>query len=135
MGRTIVEIDELVIEQGKTFKWWFAVERADGSVADLVADGYSSARFVVVPDYGETPVIDVNQTNAIHLERVFDGPATEHDRMQWSGYIEILPAGPGGTTSLQPWGRGIYELIVSNVAGDVMCVDRGVAVLEQGAAL
>lgn len=135
MTMSIVEVDEIVIEQGKTFKWWIAVERTDGSVADLVADGYSIVRFVVAPTYGEDPVIDVNQTNYIHVERVFDGPINDHDRMQWSGYIEIPASGPGGTASLQPWGRGIYEITVSNIAGDTMCVDRGTAVLELGVAL
>lgn len=125
------ERNEHVIEQGKPFSWWFAVEYPDGEIADLVADGYPNARFVVVPDYGEDPVIDVTQADYIHVERVYDAPITEHDRLQWSGYIEIPADGPDGTAHLEPWGRGIYELTVSNGAGDIVPLDRGTAILER----
>ena len=124
----ITELDEMVIEQGKPFKYYFAVEYPDGEIADLIADGYPDARFAIVPDYGQQPVIDVSHLDYIHVERGFDGEEGDPDRMQWSGYIEI-PASL--TNALEPWGRGLYELIVDNGAGDYVCVDRGVAVLER----
>lgn len=124
----ITALDELVVEQGKPFKWWIAVQYPDGEIADLIADGHPNARFVVVPDYGEQPVIDVTHLDYIHIGRTFDSAEGEADRMQWSGYVEI-PASV--TDALEPWGRGIYELTVDNGAGDYVCVDRGVAVLER----
>ncbi|MGB3328562.1 MAG: hypothetical protein WBA46_06370 [Thermomicrobiales bacterium] len=121
-------LKEHVIDQGEPFSWWFAVRYPDGEVADLIADGYPHARFVVIPAYGEDPVIDVSDADYIHVERVYDAPAGDPGRMQWSGYIEI-PASI--TAALSPWGRGLYELRVENGAGDFVPVDKGTAILER----
>lgn len=123
---------DVVVEKGKTFRWWFAVDYPDDEVADLVADGYPHARFVVTTDWDDAPIIDINETNGIHIERLYDAPPNDPDRELWSGYLYVSAA---ATKLLNPWGVGSCELIVHNGSGDVITVIKGTAVLEPGATL
>lgn len=136
---TLPDAHDTVIEQGKNYKRWFAVVWADAvitpgqppnatqsNVADLVTEGYTVARFTVVPEYGSAPVVDLTAANGeVVLSRVSDGATV--NPLWWSGYISMSAA---ATALLSPWGRGPYELEISN-GTDKMALFRGTAVLEQ----
>lgn len=128
---TLPQTHDIILSQGKSFKYWFAVQYPDGEIADLAAEGYSVARMAIVPDYGAAPVLSISTASGgIHLERMYDADVSDPDRRQWSGYIWISAA---ATALLEPWGRGPWELEIANSAGDVVQVLTGTAVLEQEA--
>jgi hypothetical protein len=124
---TLPETFHFVIEQGKTFKWWFAIEYPDGQVANLPADGYSIARLQVRPmlanqAFGDAVLTLTTENGGIVLGLIPDGAG-----MIWSGY---LYASPTTTATLTPWGLGLAELELDNGAGDVVAALRATAVLE-----
>src|SRR5690606_39617465 len=96
----------LEIEQGKTFQYWFMVVYPDGEVADLVADGYSTARMQIRPvlDNGTIGpvVLDLSTDNGrIQLERTYDLPEGDPQRELWSGYLWVGARSEEHTSELQ----------------------------------
>ena len=129
----------LEIEQGKTFQYWFMVVYPDGEVADLVADGYSTARMQIRPVLDNSTVgpvvLDLSTDNGrIQLERTYDLPEGDPDRQLWSGYLWV---GATTTAALQPWGWGVFDLEIEKDGNpdEVVSVLRGTAVLVTEASL
>jgi len=136
---TLPEAAHLEIEQGKTFQYWFSVVYPDGEIADLPAAGYSTARMQVrqILDDGTVGdvMLDLSTANGrIQLERTYDLPEDDPDRMLWSGYLWV---GATTTAALHPWGWGVFDLEIEKDGNpdDVVPVLRGTAVLVTEASL
>ncbi len=88
---TLPNVFPLVIEQGSTLKFWFAVQDTDGTIRDLIADGYSTARLQVrdkPADQGGTVRLSLTTANGgINLTRQYDLPEGDPNRRLWSGYL------------------------------------------------
>ena len=122
---TLPERYKLTIRQGETLKRWFALRYPDGSIADLAAEGYTTGRLFVRPDYGEDAVLELTTANG----GVVIDYAPDAAGRSWSGY---LYASATSTAVLTPWGEGVFDLEVSNGL-DVIRVMEGPAVLAQEA--
>lgn len=136
---TLPQTAHLEIEQGKTFQYWFSVVYPDGEIADLPADGYSTARMQVrqILDDGTigSVVLDLSTDNGrIQLERTYDLPEDDPDRQLWTGYLWV---GATTTAALQPWGWGVFDLEIEKDGNpdEVVSVLRGTAVLVTEASL
>ena len=120
---------ELVFEQGKTFKFWFAVRYPDGEVADLAAEGYTTGRLTVRPDYDGPAVVQLTTENGgIVIEKMSDGDPV--GPMDWSGYLYMSAT---ATAQLVEWGRGVYDFEAENGNEDVIPVLAGTAILQREA--
>lgn len=126
---TLPNRHDFIIEQGKTFKWWFRVQFRDGTTADLPSLGYDTARCYVRPvsAAGElaAPVLKLTTGNGGVV--LGSPPIDDGDGQTWSGY---LWAHASTTGKLDPWGIGLYDLEIEDEGGDVIAVLRGTAVLE-----
>lgn len=124
----------LVIEQGKTFKFWWAVRYLDGTIADLAAagNGYTNGRFQVrdkPADQGGVIKIDLTTANGgVVIAKQFDADVSDPNRREWSGYLFASAATTGNLTA---WGLGLCELVIDNGAGDVVTVLKTTAILEE----
>lgn len=130
---TLPNTFNLIIEQGTTFKFWFAVRTTDGVIRDLIAEGYSTGRLQVrdkPASQGGTVKLSLTTANGgINMTRQYDLPEGDPNRRQWSGY---LYASATATAALTDWGLGGYnfEIVKDSNAGEVITVLRGDAVLE-----
>lgn len=120
---------EHAIVQGKTWRFWFAVQYPDGEVVDLPAEGYTTARMQVRSDYDQAVVFDLTTENGgIVLGLMSDGDPVAP--MDWSGYL-YLPAST--TAAAQPFGLGKYDLEAYHESSpdEVLDILKGPAVLVQ----
>lgn len=127
---------DLTIEQGSTFKYWFAVRDTDGVIVDLGAEGYNVAHLQVrdrPASQGGTLQIEFSNTyngyGLIVLGLQYDLPIGDPNRRQWSGYIY---ASAPVTANLRDWGLGGYnfEISKSSTPDEVITIMRGTAALE-----
>ena len=114
----------LTVQQGATFKFWFALRLPNGTIVDptTTGSGYTIGRMQVRDKAGGTLLLDLNTTNG----GVSLGLVTDADGRQWSGY---LYASAAATAALVPWGDGVYDLEISDGV-DVIRVLQGPCVLS-----
>lgn len=115
----------LVIQQGATFKFWFALRLPDGSVANPTTSGYTIARLQVrdkAASDGGTVLLSLTTDNG----GIALGALTDAEGRTWSGY---LYASAAATAALVPWGDGVYDLELSD-GSDVIRLMEGVAILS-----
>ena len=115
----------LTIEQGANLKRWWALQYPDGSIVDLISEGYTIGRLQVRDLYaseGGELILDLNTDNG---GVVIDYQA-DADGTFWTGY---LWASAASTAALEPFGEAVYDLEVSN-GTDVIRIIQGVAVLS-----
>jgi hypothetical protein len=120
---------DLIIEQGTTLKAWFAVKTPDGTVRDLVLDGYSTARLQVrdkPATQGGTVRLSLTTANG----GIVLAKQTDADGRVWTGY---LYASATTTGNLSGWGRGGYnmEIVKDGNPDEVITLLRGFATLEE----
>ena len=113
---------DLTIEQGATLKRWYALRYPDGSIVDLEAAGYDTARLTIRDVYGGDAILELTTDNG-GVSVVQEADA---DSEEWSGYIYASAA---TTTALEAFGEGVYDLEIDN-GSDVIRVMQGTAVLS-----
>src|SRR5687768_2628034 len=119
---TLPQTYTMTVEQGATFRRWFALQYPDGTIVDLVAAGYTIGRLTVRPDYDEDAVLELTTDNGgVVLDYQADADGT-----YWSGY---LFASATATAALTDWGDGLYDFEISN-GTDVIRVLQGPATLS-----
>ena len=124
---TLPNTTELIFEQGKTFKFWFAVRYPDGEVVDLATEGYTTGRLFVRPDYDEPTVVELTTANGgIVIEKQSDGDPV--NPMDWSGYLYMSAS---ATAALVDWGEGVFDFEAEHSNGDVIPVLVGTASLQR----
>jgi len=124
---------DIIFFQGKTFKYWFAVRRPDGTVYDLPAEGYSTGRMQVRASYDTPVLLELTTANGrINLTRQYDLPVGDPNRREWSGYL-YASATVMSNPDLQTLGYGVYdfEIVKDNNPDEVELVMLGSAVLER----
>lgn len=123
---------DITFAQGKTFKFWIALELSDGTILDLPAEGYSTAKLQVRAGYGTPVLLTLSTANGgIVLAKQFDKPVGDPTRREWSGY---LYASAVTTAALTAWGQGVYDLeayATANPTTEVLDWMRGYAALEE----
>ena len=117
----------LVIQQGATFKFWFALRLANGTIQDppAIGGGYTIGRLQVrdkVASDGGTLLLELTTANG----GVSLGLVTDADGRQWSGF---LYASASATAALLPWGDAVYDLEISDGL-DVIRVLQGPCILS-----
>ncbi len=122
---------DITFVQGKTFKFWIALELANGTVLDLPTEGYGTAKLQVRAGYGTPVLLTLSTANGgIVLAKQFDKAVGDPTRKEWSGYLYV----PASTlAAIQPWGQGVYDLeayATANPTNEVLDWMRGYAVLE-----
>ena len=122
---TLPNTYQLTIQQGANMKRWWALQYPDGSIVDLISEGYTIGRLQVRDLYaseGGELILDLNTDNG---GVVIDYQA-DADGTYWTGY---LWASAAATAALDPFGDAVFDLEVSN-GTDVIRVIEGVARLS-----
>ena len=118
---TLPERHDIVIDQGATFKYWFAVE-VDGVVQNLTTAGYTVGRLTIRDTYGGTALVTLTTDNG----GVVISYETSVDGLQNSGYWYMSPA---TTAALTDWGDGVFDFEISD-GSDVIRGLTGTAILN-----
>lgn len=119
---TLPERYDLTIKQGSTLKRWYALRYPDGTLVDLEAVGYDTARLTIRDQYGGDEILTLTTDNGgISVVQEADANGTE-----WSGYIY---ASATTTAALADWGDGVLGMEIDN-GGDVIPVLEGIATLS-----
>ena len=119
---TLPERYDLTIEQGATLKRWFRLTYPTGTIVDLTAAGYDTARLTIRDEYGGDEIVALTTANG-GVSVVQEADA---DGAEWSGYLYLSAA---STAALTDWGDGAYDLEIDN-GSDVIRVLQGVATLS-----
>lgn len=119
---TLPERYSLTIKQGASLKRWWALKYPDGTIANLIAEGYGIGRLTVRPDYDEDAVLELTTDNG---GVVIDYQA-DADGRYWSGYFF---ASASTTAALTEWGDGVFDFEISNGTDDI-AVFEGPATLS-----
>lgn len=113
---------DLTINAGETLKRWFALRYPDGTIVDLTAAGYTTARLTVRDMFEGDEILTLNTDNGgISVVQEADANGTA-----WSGY---LYASADATAALADFGDGVFTLEISDGL-DVIRVLEGVATLS-----
>lgn len=119
---TLPERYDLTIEQGATLKRWYALRYPDGSLVDLEAVGYDTARLTIRDVYGGDAILSLTTDNGgVSVVQEADANGTE-----WSGFFNASAA---STAALAGFGEGVYDFEISDGL-DVIRVMQGMAVLS-----
>ena len=120
---TLPERHDIQIDQGATFKYWFAVE-VDGVVQNLATLGYTIGRLTIKDHYGDDSIVVVQLTTA--NGGVVISYETSADGLQNSGYWYMSPA---ATAALEDWGDGVHDFEIDNGSDVIRGLD-GTATLN-----
>lgn len=99
----------LTILQGSSFQRWFALKTPAGTVMNLATTGggYTIGKATIRDRIGGNVMLQLTTAGGgVSLTYAADANGTF-----WSGYIQ---ANAAQTAVLVPWGRGVWDLEISN---------------------
>lgn len=122
--------DLLEIRQGRTYKEYFAIDLPDGSVVNPAASETEIvyAALSVRDKHDGTELVSLTSDNGGIFLQLIEEPDENGDPsgIFWSGYWYMSHA---ATSTLVPWGLGVWDMYVQYSNGEKDTLYSGQAVL------